>query len=366
MKTNLDEIELLRRLCLAFGPSGCEDAVRERITEEIRDCCDELYTDRLGNLIARISPKAPTEKTPRLMLSAHMDEVGFMVTAITEEGYLKFDTVGSIDPGVLCGKNVTVGDETDRKSGLIASKAIHHKSREERLDITKITSMLIDIGAKDREDASQYCSIGSYGTFDSEFYCFGSGEELIKSKALDDRLGCAVLIRVMRAIYEEKPQSMPHLYFCFTVREEVGISGAQVAAQVIQPDYAVVLETTAVADLAEVAPASQVAHLGEGGAISLMDRSTIYDRAFVDAALGLARAHDIPVQIKQFVSGGNDAAHIHKSGVGVRTLALSAPCRYLHSPACVAHRKDYDAMYRLLEQIIRSWHQDMERMMTNV
>ena len=211
------ETDLLRRLCEAFGPSGCEDAVRALIMEEIRDCCDSCKTDRLGNLIVRLSPKEHQENAPRLMLSAHMDEVGFMVTAITEEGYLKFDTVGGMDPRVLCGKNVSVGDDLRRISGIISSKAIHHKPREERLDVTKIESMLIDVGAKDREEASQHLAIGSYGTFDSPFYCFGKDDLQIKSKALDDRLGCAILIRVIRALYENRPQSCPELYFCFTV-----------------------------------------------------------------------------------------------------------------------------------------------------
>jgi len=282
------------------------------------------------------------------MLSAHMDEVGFMVTWITSEGYLKFDTVGGIDERVLCGRNITVGEGENRLNGIISSKAIHHKPRDKRLDITPIEDMMIDVGATDKEDAQKRVHIGDYATFASEFYTFGKDDEWIKSKALDDRFGCMVLIELLRELSVSRPANMPQLFFCFTVREEIGLSGAQVVAQTIAPDFAIVIETTAIADLPEVKSAKQVAHTGQGGAISLMDRSTIYDRTLIEHALSLAKEKDIPAQIKQYVSGGNDSAHIHKSGKGVRTMAISLPTRYLHSPSCVANRKDCDAIHKLL------------------
>ena len=345
-------MEMLRELCLLFGPSGCEDDVREFIKKKVADFCDELYVDRLGNLIARIKGNCSN----KIMISAHMDEVGFMINEITDSGYLKFDTLGGIDTRVLCGKNVTIETNNGGKiKGLITSKAIHHKKRSERLDIVPITSMYIDIGTSTKEEAQKYVDIGSYGTFDSEFYSFGKDGRKIKSKALDDRLGCAVMIAAMEELYAIRDTLSADLYFCFTVREEIGLSGAQVAAQTIAPDFAIVLETTAVADISGVSDASRVAIQGDGGAISLMDRSTIYDRELVEFALDTAKEHGIKAQIKKYVSGGNDAAHIHKSGVGVRTVAISAPTRYLHSPACVVDVADYESMLALIPEMLKNW-----------
>ncbi len=351
--TKHKDLELLERLCSLFGPSGCEENVADFIKEQIEDCADSLYTDRLGNLIARIG--SGCEDRGRLMISAHMDEVGFMVNEISDDGYLKFDTLGGIESSVLCGKRVTVGDETNKIKGVIASKAIHHKPREERLNATPISSMYIDIGLSSKDEVLKYLDVGAYGTFDSEFIRFGKNGRKIKAKALDDRLGCAIMIETMRSLYTERESLPLDVYFCFTVREEIGISGAQVAAQTICPDFAIVLETTAIADIAGVPDSSRVAIQGEGGVISLMDRSTIYDREFIDFALSAAEKNGIKAQIKKYVSGGNDASHIHKSGVGVRTLALSAPTRYLHSPACVVDTSDYYSILSLVGAMLREW-----------
>ena len=351
--TKYSGTELLRQLCLAFGPSGCEDNVADIIKEQIEDSYDSLYSDRLGNVIALIGTGKNDRQ--RLMISAHMDEVGFMINQITDDGYLKFDTVGGIDERLLCGKNVILGDEINKIAGVITSKAIHHKKKSERGDITPINSMYIDIGLESREDALKYLDIGAYGTFDSEFIEFGKDGRKIKCKAIDDRLGCAVMVEVMRRIYPVRDTLPIDVYFCFTVREEIGISGAQVAAQTVLPSHAIVLETTAVADISNVPESSGVAIQGEGGVISLMDRSTIYDREFVSFALDVAAQRGIKTQIKKYVSGGNDAAHIHKSAAGVRTLALSAPVRYLHSPACVADREDYLSMIEHLCAILEQW-----------
>ena len=162
------------------------------------------------------------------------------------------------------------------------------------------------------------------------------------------------MISVMAALMRERPSADLDLYFCFTVREEIGRSGAKVVAQRIAPELAIVLETTAVADLPDTEDAKRVAELGKGGALSVMDRSTIYDRAFLEFAREVAREKEIPVQLKQYVSGGNDAGSIHKSGVGVRTLALSVPTRYLHSPACVASVEDYHSVACLVEEMLRA------------
>ena len=349
-------IELVEKLSLEFGPSGCESKVAELIISQIQDDCDAYYKDRNGNVTAKICGCGAgyNEAEPRkLMLSAHMDEVGVMINEITDEGYIKFSTVGGIDPRVLCGRAVILGDEERRFKGVIASKAIHMQSAEERTKVTPIKNMYIDIGATSKEEAESYVGIGDVGVFDSEFVCFGTDGVKMKCKALDDRMGCATLIEVMRSLKAAKCDIPYDVYFAFTCGEEIGISGAQVAAQTIEPDVAVVIETTAVADIVGVGEASNVAIQGEGGAISLMDRSTIYDAKFVQSVMDYAATCEIPAQIKRYVSGGNDAGHIHKAGRGVKTLAISAPTRYLHSQSCVVDTRDFESINKLLFTLIR-------------
>ncbi len=348
-------IELLRELCLAFGPSGCEDNVAELIKEELGGAYDECSTDRMGNLIAVLRGKGAgynSENPLRIMLAAHMDEVGFMVNEITEEGYIKFSCLGGIDPRVLSGRGVVFGDEKKRTHGIIASKAIHLQSPEDRKIATTADKMYIDIGAEDREEALKYLAPGDCGVFDSDFVLFGEDERFMKGKAIDDRAGCALMISLARRIAEERKNLPFDLYLCFTVREEIGYSGAGTAANTICPDISLVLESTAVADLFGVPASAQAAQLGEGGAISLADRATIYDRGLVDLALEIAGERGIAAQIKKYVSGGNDAGVIHRSGKGVRTLAISLPTRYLHSASCVGAVSDYFAVGELIYALL--------------
>jgi len=340
-------IELLRHLCLIPGPTGSEERVAEAIKEQLSDIEGiEIRSDKGGNLI--VLYPCGIENATRVMVSAHMDEVGMMINEITEDGYLKFACLGGIDPRVLCGRRVTIMGEAGDIPGVIASKAIHHQTADERRTATTVDKMYINIGTADKEEAQKHVAIGDSGTFVSDFYTLGSEGKTLCCKAIDDRLGCAVMIEVLRRLSAGKIQLPFDVYFCFTTREEIGLSGAQTAAQSIAPEISIVLESTAVADIAGVGETSKVAKLGEGGAISLADRSTIYNRGLVDYAMELSKTHGIKAQIKKLVSGGNDAGHIHKSGAGVRAIAISAPTRYLHSATCVAHADDYEAIGQLV------------------
>jgi len=339
-------LEMLEVLCQAFGPTSCEYEVADIICRELEGKYDEHTVDFIGNHIFRIKGKSDK----KLMLSAHMDEVGLMVSSIDEHGYIYFQPVGGFDVKVLCGRKLFVGDYGKEKiSGLIASKAIHQQSREERGKATPIDKMYIDIGAKSKEDAEKYVSVGDYAVFDSDFIKFGDG--MIKGKAVDDRLGCSVLCDIVNYIYENKIKPDFDLYFCFTVREEVGRSGATVTANRIQPDMAVVLESTAVADIAGVPDHKRVAKTGNGPTVSYMDHGTAYLPEMTEFAMNLGKKHNIPCQLKQYVSGGNDAGPIHKSSGGVKVVALSCPTRYIHSASCVFNEKDYGSMYELAKQI---------------
>ena len=345
-------ISLIKELSLAFGPTGVEDEVASLIKSKISHLADSVRIDRMGNLIARMTFGNGAKK---LMISAHMDEVGFMVTEICEDGYLRFDTVGGISGSVLAGRRITLLGKEGKVNGLIASKAIHHKSKEEREKVLSAEKLYMDIGASSKEEAERYVEIGSEATFDSEFVLFGTDNRRVKSKALDDRMGCAAMIEVMESLAKDRPTVDLDVYFCFTVREEIGLSGALTAANTIAPNFALVLETTAIGDIADTSAEARVADVGEGGVLSLMDRATIYDRPFVDFLLKTAKENDIKAQIKRYVSGGNDAGSIHKTGVGVRTAALSIPTRYLHSPACVASLDDYEALRDLCEAAVRNF-----------
>lgn len=353
-------IELIRKLSLCFGPSGCEDEVRELILEQIREDCNSYRVDKVGNLIAVVCGRGPdynVENPRRILLSAHMDEVGLMIREITEEGYLKFDTVGGIDPRVLCGRHVLVGEGKGQLHGVIASKAIHLQTPEERTKSTPVSAMYIDIGAKSREEAQKHVSVGTCAVFDSEFVTFGKDNSRMKGKALDDRAGCAALIEIMRDLYRN-PCNMPFdVYFAFTTCEEVGISGANVAAFGVKPDTALIVEATGVNDLPG-AGRNAVSQQGEGGTLSLADVGTVYDMGFVEYARSTAEEQGLKCQIKQAFTGGTDAAHIQRSLTGVRVLGLSLPTRYIHCASCVALYEDYEQTRDLVKAMLREWKLD--------
>ncbi len=349
MSNILSGKELLRALSLTFGPTGCEDNVADLIRSQIKDCADEIRRDKMGNLVAVVYGSCHgTDAERRVMFSAHMDEVGFMIKNVNADGTLSFMTLGGIVGYALPSRRVTVGDENNRLPGVIGTKAIHQLKADEREAMPKVKELYIDIGAKDKEEAEHYVKRGDFATFDSEFVTFGSGNKYIKGKALDDRFGCAVLIELCRALHE-RAEKLPHdVYLAFTVREEVGKSGAETTAYAVDPQMAFVLEATAVADRSGAPHEKQVATLGEGPAISFMDRSTIYLREVYDFVLETAAARGIKAQPKRFVSGGNDAGHIHKTRAGIKTAAISAPARYIHTASCVIHEDDYNAALALV------------------
>ncbi|MBO7310319.1 MAG: M42 family peptidase [Clostridia bacterium] len=346
-------IELIKKLSNAFGPSGCEREIAQMIKKEISDIAPDAYIDRMGNLIAlmRFGDISASNRA-RIMISAHMDEVGFMINEVKEGGLLGFDTIGGISESVLAGRRVLIHGKNGFVDGIIASKAIHHKDKNERKKAVAVDKLYIDIGAVDADEARAYVEVGDFASFSSEFYEFGDG--YIKGKALDDRIGCASLIEVMRSLYANAPSESIDVFCCFTVREEISLSGAKTAAFALRPDVAIVLESTAVADIAGVDASRRVADTAKGVAVSVMDRSTIYDKELIRLALDVAEAEGVKAQLKRYVSGGNDAGSIHKVCDGVRTLALSVPTRYLHSASCVAHIDDVCSQARLCELIVRN------------
>ena len=332
-------LKTLEELCLLAGVSGNEDAVREYILGKIDGFCD-WRVDPLGNIIAVKKGKKRAEKS--LLVSAHMDEVGFIVIGVNEAGLLLFSAVGGIDARVVLGRAVLVGPE--KLVGVIGTKAVHMQTAEERETAVPMDSLYIDIGAKDKEDALTRVSLGDRVSFQPLYKTFGSG--LIRGKALDDRIGCAIMIGLIRSELEYDAT------FTFVVQEEVGLRGARAASYSVNPEIAIVLEATTAADLPDVDEEKQVCKLGDGPVISFMDRSTSYDTKLYQRALALAQENRILCQTKTMIAGGNDAGAIHVSRGGVRTLAVSAPCRYIHSPVCVVKENDLVDMERLTRLLI--------------
>ncbi len=326
-------INKLKALCDLCGASGNEDAVREYILAQIGDSA-QCTTDNMGNIIA--FKKGKKRSSVRLMVDAHTDEVGIIITAVTDDGFLKFVTVGGINDSILLSRTVKIGDGV---KGVIGCKAVHLSTAEERKKAPKADALYIDIGAKDKIEAEARVAVGDYGVLDSDFEIMGDN---VKAKAIDDRAGCLILIELL------KTDSEYDFYATFTVQEEIGTRGARVAAYTVNPDAALVIESTTAADIDGVADENKVCRLGCGPAVSFMDRGTVYNRELYDMAINSG----IKCQPKASVTGGNNSSAIHLSRQGVKTLAISVPCRYIHSPSCVANMDDIKGAVELTKYMI--------------
>ena len=330
--------EDIRILCELPGVSGREEPVRDCIISQLPE--DVSYEiDALGNLY--VEKKGANRPQNKVVLFAHMDEVGLMITYITDDGYLRFDEIGGIDPAVLIGRTVRLECGL---VGVIALKALHLCEGEEDKKIPPIRELCIDIGAKDRAEAEKHVALGSYAVFRSDYVEFG--ESRVKMKALDDRFGCALMLDLIRSdlAYDTT--------FVFTVQEEVGARGAAAGAYTTTPDIAVILETTTAGDICGVEGEQRACALGDGPVISYMDRGTVYDHDLYQLAMDTAGENGIPAQTKTLVAGGNDASSIQRTGAGSRVLAISAPTRYLHSPVDVLDRNDVENMRKLLNVLL--------------
>lgn len=332
---------LLEELCNLDAPSGCEDSVRAYIREKAAPYADEIQTDPMGNLMVLRRGKSPCEKP--LMLAAHMDEVGVIVKRITDDGMIKFGFVGGVDPRVVIGRKIRFGSVR----GVVGIKAVHLTTPAERKTMPKTKDLYIDIGATSKKQAEALVSLGDYGTFDVVNRRFGDG--LFKAKAIDDRIGCAVLLMLLR---EQPPVDT---WFCFTAQEEVGTRGAATAAFRIQPGFCLVVEGTTAADLAEAPERKQVCRVRGGAVLPFMDRGTIYDRELFEMLRDAADEKGVPWQTKHMVAGGTDAGRIHKMLTGVRTVGVAAPVRYIHSPVSVAAIRDMEGVLALSRAFLENF-----------
>lgn len=326
----------LKELCALEGVSGRESAVRAYIQKQLAACeaVESVEADPLGNLLVQVRGRQRADK--KVLFSAHMDEVGLIVTGITDEGYLRIAPVGGVDPAVVYGKTVRVNG----RPGIIAGKAIHQCDGDEKNTVPGFDKLLIDIGVYSREEAEAAVQPGDVACFDGELTDLGDG--LCRGKALDDRAGCLLLLELIRR------QPEYDFLAAFVVQEELGLRGATVAGYTLRPDMAVAVETTTAADLAGVPQGKQVCRLGDGPVVSFMDSRTLYDVDLYNRIREQAAKADIPTQTKTTVAGGNDAGAYQQAGGGSKVAAVSLPCRYLHSPACVLSWEDMESTARLL------------------
>jgi endoglucanase len=329
-------LQWLEELCALPGISGREAPVREWLIAHLPEGA-AYETDPLGNLIVN-------KANAKVMLCAHMDEVGMIVTYITEEGCLRFAHVGGVEEAAYLGRQVLVRGELP---GVVGVTPVHLLESGDRQKILEEESLYIDIGARSKAQAEEAVRLGDFVTFAPGFVRFGEG--FIRSKALDDRLGCLLLLELLH--------EHPGLCAVFSAREEIG-GAAGAAAFTVAPQYAIVLEATTAADLPGVEGAAQVCTLGGGAVVPFMDKGTVYPFDLYARAMELAAEHGIPAQTKTRIAGGTDARGIHMSRGGVPTVGLAAPCRNLHSPSCVIQESDARAVYDLANLL---WEDFMAR-----
>lgn len=330
----------VKALCALNGVASWEDEVRSFLIREAAPHADDIRVDAMGNLIVFKKGKKTTGS--KLMLCAHMDEVGVLIRSITEEGYLKFSCIGGIDRRVLLGKKLRIGPNGVR--GIVGLKAYHLVSKEEEKHIPQLREFYIDIGAKDKEAAEALIEPGDVGAFDSDCIEFGDG--LLKAKALDSRIGCAVMLKLLA---DDLPMDCT---FVFTVQEVVGNRGAFGAAFSVEPEIALVLDGTGTGDMPSVAEHRSACCLGKGPVLSFMDHGTIYDRALFERLRELAEGNGIRWQLMHNTAGDSNASAVQRTKSGIRVCAISAPVRYPHTPAGIASVRDMDEILRLTARFL--------------
>lgn len=344
---------ILKELSEAVGISGKEDAVRKIVINAIKDHVTDIRIDPLGSVTAL--KKGTGDSGLRVMIAAHMDEVGFVVMGFDGDGLIRFASVGGVDDRILPGLRVRVGE--DGIPGVIAWAPIHKTGGQN--NTVKIDALRIDIGADGKNGASGKVKRGDPIAFDTTF--MELGEKVLRGKSFDDRVGCSLLVDVLQG----GPYPVDVLA-AFTVQEEIGLRGARVAAQTLDPDIAIVLEGTTAHDLPNPTAdrddntrANPATRMGHGPALTVMDRSMVADPRLLNFMRGTAEANGIPYQLKTALGGGTDAGIIHMSNAGVPSAVISLPCRYIHSPTALLHRDDYDNALRLVTAALNSLTPDV-------
>jgi tetrahedral aminopeptidase len=324
--------QLIKELVETMGPSGYEQQIRELIRKKVEKFADEIQVDALGNLIVRKGSLKPGGKT--IMISAHMDELGVMATMIDEKGFVRFTTIGGISPITCVGGRVKF-----LRSGVTG--VIYTEKLDDPEKLPHFEKLFIDVGAKDAKTCP--VRVGDVAIFDRPFV--DQGDRLI-SKAMDDRIGVAVLISAL-----EKIKDTPNkLMFVFSVQEEVGLRGAKTAAFGVNPDYGVAVDVTGVGDVPHGQPVNMA--LGNGPAVKVRDTSLVVDPRLVEWMAGTAEKNNIPYQYEVLLGGGTDAGAINLTHAGAPSICLSVPTRYIHSPSEMVDYNDVLNSVKLLVELL--------------
>lgn len=327
---------VLTDLCSLDGISGREHAVRNYILDKLNANCvpKDITVDALGNVIVHLYGKSPAEKI--VLFDAHMDEVGILITGYNSDGTLRFSTVGGINDNALLGQRVRFGSV----NGVIGGKTVHQCSSEEKNATVRTDAMSVDIGTNCRESAEKLIKVGQWGTFASGIRALS--EDFFVGKAMDDRVGCAILL----ALAEKQPKR--DIWLSFSVQEEIGLRGAKVVGEAVRPEIAVVIEATTASDIGDSSEKDSVCCVGSGPVVSFADKATLYDHDLYKHIRSIAESNGIPTQTKSKIAGGNNAGAIQRSYTGVRTAAVSLPCRYIHTASGVACWRDVEALEELV------------------
>jgi len=336
-------------LVLAHGPAGMEDEVRELIASRIRDLVDELFVDSMGNLIATKHGAGP-----KIMLDAHMDEVGIVVKHVDEDGFVWFDRHGGANERLLQGQRVTLLTRKGHVEGVIGVKGRHLATDEELARPTPVKEMWIDVGAGSEEEAAELgVRVGDLGTFEKRFSRLGA-RDLFCATSIDDRAGCLVLVEALKALRNVDAA----VHAAFTVQEEVGCRGAKTAAHRIDPDVAIVVDTTYGLDPATNSRETRL-RIGSGPSIRALERSRefstghVVSRQVFDAIVDAAEQEVIPHQLEVNTMAVTDAATLHLERSGIPTGEILIPRRYSHSPIEVASIRDIEDAVRLLTSVVK-------------
>ena len=334
-RVGASQIKLLEILSNASGVSGDEGAIREIVLELVKPLADDFRIDALGNLL--ITKRGKGSNLPKVMLAAHMDEIGFMITSDEGKGYYRFEVVGGVDERQLAGKPVWVGQK--QLPGVIGVKPIHLTKAAERKNTIKIDSLRIDLGPGN----SKKVIIGDWATFATKFQRIGPS---LRGKAMDDRMGVATLV----TLFQNAPENID-LLAAFTVQEEVGLRGARVAGYALKPDMAFAIDCTPAMDMPVWDGSENTLYrskLDDGPAIYVADGATLSDPRLVTLLQNVGDTYNIPYQIRQPGSGGTDAGSIHKQRDGIPSISVSVPTRYTHTAASIVRLNDWKNSVALL------------------
>jgi endoglucanase len=340
-------IPLLKEICEIAGAPGYEKRIRDFVIKEVTPLVDEVRTNNMGNVYAIKKGK----ESKRVMVGAHMDEIGFIVTHIDDQGFVRFHTLGGFDPKTLTAQRVIIHGKED-VMGVMGTKPIHVMSPEERKTNPKTTDYFIDLGMP-KEEVEKIVSVGNPITRYSELIEMG---KCVNCKSIDNRISVFILIETLRAL---KDKEVPYdIYGVFTVQEEVGVRGANVSSMDIQPDFGFGLDTTIAYDLPGAKPHEKITSLGGGTAIKIMDASTICDYRMVEFMKQTADKNKIKWQPEILPAGGTDTAGIQRmNDGGAISGAISIPTRHLHQVIEMAHKEDIAASIKMLNRCLTEINQ---------